>query len=111
MGEAQIWAVAGVLVALVGVLIALVTLLTARRKDRDAQVLGLAQINTKIDIMGNTVTAMDRSVTTALGGMEARHRLMQEKQDLHADRLARVEESTKSAHRRIDEHIKGGHEG
>lgn len=110
MSDGQEWVAAGVLVAFVGVLIALVTLLTARRKDRDTQVLGLAQINTKIDILGNTVAAMDKSVTAALGGIEARQALTDGKIETHADRLARVEESTKSAHRRIDEHLKGGHE-
>ena len=53
---------------------------------------------------------MDKSVSMALGGIEARFKGLMDKLDSQAERLAKVEEKAASAHKRIDE-IKGGHEG
>jgi hypothetical protein len=98
------WAL-GLLVALAGVLIAMATLMAGRRKERDCQIQEQSKLNTKIDVLMARTETMERNITAALGSIEGRHAQMCEKVDIHSERIAKVEESAKQAHKRLDEHL------
>jgi peptidoglycan hydrolase CwlO-like protein len=86
-----------------GATIALIGLFYGRRRDRDEQIIVQAKINTKIDITLTKIESMDKNITTALGGLDARICELARKQDDHSERIAKVEESAKQAHLRINE--------
>ncbi len=92
----------------IGAILAALGFYFGRRKDRDQQIEERAALNTKVDVLITNVATLDKNMTTALGGVEARHAMVCGKVDEHAERIAKVEESAKQAHKRLDEHIKGG---
>ena len=111
MGQVEMWVI-GTLLAAVSVLIGVLAYTNSRRKDRETQIrdqaITSATTNEKLNSMLNTLQAMDKSVSMALGGIEARFKGLMDKLDSQAERLAKVEEKAASAHKRIDE-LKGGY--
>lgn len=90
-----------------GFLIAVAGLYFGRRDIRDSgrddQIKEQAKLNTKIDIVVNKTDSIDRRLETGLTSIETRLTATDCKQQEQAIWLARVEESAKSAHKRLDE--------
>ena len=84
-----------ILIAVLGCLVGLAGWLASRDKRRDADAVWRGEVNGKLDgIMGIRVQ-VDK---------------LDEKVDRQGERIAIVEASAKSAHKRTDEHIGGRHE-
>lgn len=85
----------GALIAVIGCLVGLAGWLASRDKRRDADSVWRGEVNGKLDgIMGIRVQ-VDK---------------LDEKVERQTERIAIVESSAKSAHKRLDEHIGGRHE-
>ena len=99
------WGLA-LIVSAAAALVGMLTYGNGRRKDRDTQIKEQAATNTKLDVLMATVSAVDKAVN----GMDASQKSLIQRLDMHAERLAKVEESAKQAHKRIDEmkEVKGG---
>lgn len=82
----------GVLVALVGCFVGLAGWLSARDKRTGDDREWRGAVNAKLDVIVGIKTDVER---------------IEKVQGCHAERIARVEASSASAHKRLDEHLKG----
>lgn len=80
------------IIALGSLLVAFITLLISARRDTRGEAANQAQLVAKLD-----------SIASVVDDIREEQRVMRERLDSYAERLARVESSVKSAHHRLDQ--------
>jgi hypothetical protein len=97
----------GILIAIAGLSLTFVGVMYGRRKDRESKIVKdtteRSEVRLLLKGLAEGMTAMDRSINATLSEMKGQYNSVETCTRDHEGRLVRVEESTKSAHRRIDE--------
>lgn len=83
--------------SVLGIIFTILTFARNRRKDAEESAKEAGKVDAKLDFIVTSVTSLQIKLDK-----------MDTKYDALDTRVTKVEESTKSAHHRIDEHIKGG---
>jgi uncharacterized protein HemX len=100
------WAVSA-LIGLAGLAVAALGFFFGRRKDREGKIEREASERTllkaAIEEQTRKLDSMDRNINDKLSRMEGQYANHDSQIRDHEGRIVRLEESTKSAHRRIDE--------
>lgn len=107
-----VWPIVAVVISLAALLYGRFDARARRGKEtageREQQIRDQAKLETKVDTLITTTDQMNKTMTSTMASIEAKHAQTCENMNAQAINIARVEEIAKSAHKRLDEHIKGG---